>query len=98
MQSSDAVLDVCSVRDAVSAIESLDSVGRVFDLYRCGGTSWAPKRDYPMSSRKRYCSCAHSPPFGECRLDGALTAPLCISEDPSVGTESDSVLKDTIQK
>ena len=49
-----------------------------------------------MSSRKRYRSCAHSPSFGECRPDGALTPPPGISEVPSVGTESDSVPKDSV--
>ena len=93
MQSSDAVSDVCSVREAVSETESLDSDGGVFDLCTCGGTSQAHKRDCPMSSWKRYSSCAHFPPFGECRPDGALTPPPGIS---SVGTESDSVSKDSL--
>ena len=37
LQSSDAMSAVCSVRDAVSKTESLDSDGVVFDLCMCGG-------------------------------------------------------------
>ena len=49
-----------------------------------------------MSSRRCYRFHAQSPPFGEFRPGGVLTPPPCISEVPSVGTESDTVPKDSV--
>ena len=93
LQGSDTVSDVCSVVEAESETENLDSYGAKSDLCTCDGTSKAHKRDCPMSSRQRYRSHAQSSPPGD---TGALSPSRDSLKAPFLGTEPDNVPKDDV--